>query len=192
MLKVGESLLRSAFVTGKSTVGGNVCFVSGSGRAGASGESGRILVLTQNAGIKGTSGAHFLATGTASLGDSGAICLGSGVAKSGGGGSFVASVGVGDSGNGGDAAIYAGSASRSSNKGGLMALSAGRSHAVAFGAGGSVTCGAGRGRTDSGGVFYIYSGMSVLSTSGAILLRTTDAGSGGASGELALTSGTAS
>ena len=65
-----------------------------------------------------------------------------------------------------------------------MALSAGRSHAVAFGAGGSVTCGAGRGRTDSGGVFYIYSGMSVLSTSGAILLRTTDAGSGGASGEL--------
>jgi len=34
--------------------------------------------------------------------------------------------------------------------------------------------------------------MSVLSTSGAILLRTTDAGSGGASGELALTSGTAS
>ena len=92
MLKVGESLLRSAFVTGKSTVGGNVCFVSGSGRAGASGESGRILVLTQNAGIKGTSGAHFLATGTASLGDSGAICLGSGVAKSGGGGSFVASV----------------------------------------------------------------------------------------------------
>ena len=191
MLKVGESLLRSAFVTGKSTVGGNVCFVSGSGRAGASGESGRILVLTQNAGIKGTSGARFLATGTASLGDSGAICLGSGVAKR-RRRLFVASVGVGDSGNGGDAAIYAGSASRSSNKGGLMALSAGRSHAVAFGAGGSVTCGAGRGRTDSGGVFYIYSGMSVLSTSGAILLRTTDAGSGGASGELALTSGTAS
>ena len=70
-----------------------------------------------------------------------------------------------------------------------MAL-AGRSHAVAGPE--VVTCGAGRGRTDSGGVFYIYSGMSVLSTSGAILLRTTDAGSGGASGELALTSGTAS
>ena len=57
--------------------------------------------------IRDSSGAHLLATGTASLGDSGALRLGSDSARGGSGGFCVASVGVGDSGNGGSAAVRA-------------------------------------------------------------------------------------
>ena len=97
--------------TTTNSVGGDVIVTSGLS-SGNETSSGKVDVLSANAGDKGVSGALTLASGTASNGDSGAFTISTGKAVGGNGGDIGINVGEGDTGIGGAMTLTAGKTTR--------------------------------------------------------------------------------
>ncbi len=131
--------------------------------------SGAFVVRTVNAGTKGVSGMLAFISGTTSSGTSGSITMATGKAVNGKGGDILVSIGSGNAGNGGDILLYSTKA-----------------------VGGEIVIKGGRGESYSGGSFSLLTGEGTSTSSGAIIIKTVNAGVKGTSGKLSFTSGTTS
>ncbi len=182
---------------GSTASGGFITISSGVGTATS---SGSVAVSTSNAGTAVVSGDLLLSTGTASIGNGGALDIGSGSSASGLGGSITILVGsgtdiggevsvtAGDSSGaaGGDASIVSESSWTSS--GGSLTLALGDGNT----SGGAVTIDGGDGSTASSGSIIFSLGVGTATSSGRVPVLTSIAGTAGVTGDLLLSTRTAS
>jgi len=174
--------------TTTNSVGGDVIVTSGLS-SGNETSSGKVDVLSANAGDKGVSGALTLASGTASNGDSGAFTISTGKAEGGSGGDISINVGEGDTGIGGAMTLTAGKTNASAAVGGAVTITAGEADDGSNGGtGGDMELAAGAG-ADVGGAVSITTGVGTAASSGAMTLATANAGLTGNSGDVSLKTG---
>ena len=178
--------------TTTNSTGGDVIVTSGLS-SGNKTSSGKVDVLSANAGDKGVSGALTLASGTASNGDSGAFTISTGKAVGGNGGDIGINVGEGDTGIGGAMTLTAGmttaTSTATSGVGGAMTFTAGKADdGSSGGTGGAMELAAGAG-ADVGGAVSITTGLGTAASSGTMTLATANAGSAGDSGAVSLKTG---